>query len=505
MSFAAQEEAIVATSTQSRGSLIEELSIHYVPVTERFGKPRDQFTIWFAGNVGAISLFFGSLSIALGLTLPWAIIAIFVGYTCGAFICAFHAVQGPRLGVPQMIQSRGQFGFYAAGLFFLATFLLQFGYTAAQTVIQGQAMNVAVPSVKILPWLFIFTIPTIVVAIFGYRWVHRWQRWATVVVGITMLVMLIQALLYKTGLSNAETSWAHPALALFALVTAIYLIGMASWAPNISDYSRYLPEKVSPSRVFWAIFLGMVTAGVGGAAIGAYITALLPKASLFGAVQTISGTAIVVIMALSLISTNVLTAYTGMLSLTSALSTFHRIPVSRLIRVVGVLATAGAGLIAAALGYNSFLASFENFLDVLLFVFIPWSAVNLFDYYFVKKGKYNVQAFFDRHGEYRGFRVIPVVMYAVGLGVELLFINQTFYVGPLVSALHGVDISWIVGFVVPFGLYWVVARLWPELSGVNVAIGKRGAVDVSMETDFLRASPSARAIDDAATAETPTD
>jgi NCS1 family nucleobase:cation symporter-1 len=198
-----------------------------------------------------------------------------------------------------------------------------------------------------------------------------------------------------------------------------------------------------------------------------------------------------------------------MLSLTSALSTFQPVPVSKLIRIIGVIITAGAALIAAALGYNSFLTSFQNFLNVLLFVFIPWSAVNLFDYYFVRKGEYNIQAFFDRHGEYRGFRIIPVLVYVVGLGAELLFINQTFYVGPVVSALGGVDISWIVGFIVPFALYWAVARLWPQLAGVNVALGTHGALDVSTETDFLLrgspAKPAAGTVSDTAAAEAPTE
>ena len=294
----------------------------------------------------------------------------------------------------------------------------------------------------------------------------------------------------QTGLSHAEGSFSAPPLAIFALVTAIYLIAIASWAPNVSDYSRYLPEDVSFARTFWAIFLGMLTSGV-IAGIGAFVTALLPKASLFAAVQSISGGTVVVIMALSLIGTNVLTTYTGMLSLASALSTFKQVPVSKLIRIAGVVVTAGAALIAAAVGYTSFLTSFENFLDVLLFVFIPWSAVNLFDYYFVKKGQYNIRGFFERDGEYRGFRVVPVVIYVIGLGVELLFINQTFYVGPLVSALGGVDISWIVGFVVPFALYYIVASYWPQLAGVNVALSEGGGLDVSLEPEFFTGTPAA--------------
>jgi NCS1 family nucleobase:cation symporter-1 len=481
----------VATIRQEkRTPWIEDLSIHYVPKSERHGKPRDQFTVWFGGNFGAIGLFTGSLSIVLGLSLPWAIIAIALGFIFGALICAFHAMQGPRLGVPQMIQSRGQFGFYGAGILFLATFLLEFGYTAAQTVLQGQALNVVVPSVSIPVWLVIFTVPTILLAVFGYDWIHHWARLVTVALFVTVLIMFIQALNSSHGLAPAETSWTAPNLALFALVVAIYLILIASWAPNISDYSRYLPETTSSARTFWAVFLGLATSGV-ISCMGAYLTALLPKASLFGAVQSISGSAVVVILALSLIATNVLTTYTGMLSLTSALSTFKQVPISKLVRVAGIVITAGAGLLAAALGYRTFLTSFENFLYVLLFVFIPWSAVNLCDYYFVRKGSYSIEGFFDPNGEYRGFRLVPVSMYLIGVGIELLFINQTFYVGPLVSALGGVDISWIVGFLVPFGLFYVVAKLWPDAAGVNLAV-EQGHLDAFVKTDFLR-TPAAAA------------
>jgi NCS1 family nucleobase:cation symporter-1 len=389
-----------------------------------------------------------------------------------------------------MIQSRGQFGFYGAGILFLATFLLEFGYTAAQTVLQGQALNVVVPSVSIPVWLVIFTVPTILLAVFGYDWIHHWARLVTVALFVTVLIMFIQALNSSHGLAPAETSWTAPNLALFALVVAIYLILIASWAPNISDYSRYLPETTSSARTFWAVFLGLATSGV-ISCMGAYLTALLPKASLFGAVQSISGSAVVVILALSLIATNVLTTYTGMLSLTSALSTFKQVPISKLVRVAGIVITAGAGLLAAALGYRTFLTSFENFLYFLLFVFIPWSAVNLCDYYFVRKGSYSIEGFFDPNGEYRGFRLVPVSMYLIGVGIELLFINQTFYVGPLVSALGGVDISWIVGFLVPFGLFYVVAKLWPDAAGVNLAV-EQGHLDAFVKTDFLR-TPAAAA------------
>ena len=69
-----------------------------------------------------------------------------------------------------------------------------------------------------------------------------------------------------------------------------------------------------------------------------------------------------------------------------------------------------------------------------------------------------MEEFFDPDGVYGKIQVRTAVCYVIGLVVELLFVSQTFYQGPLLSAVGGVDISWILGFVVPFVLYWAVAR-----------------------------------------------
>ena len=47
-----------------------------------------------------------------------------------------------------------------------------------------------------------------------------------------------------------------------------------------------------------------------------------------------------------------------------------------------------------------------------------------------------------------------------GVLVQLPFIATKFYTGPLVAALGGVDISWIIGLVLPAALYYVCAKKW---------------------------------------------
>ena len=50
---------------------------------------------------------------------------------------ALHPAQGPRLGIPQMIQSRAQFGFYGAVVPILLVIMMYIGFFASSGVLGG--------------------------------------------------------------------------------------------------------------------------------------------------------------------------------------------------------------------------------------------------------------------------------------------------------------------------------------------------------------------------------
>ena len=129
-----------------------------------------------------------------------------------------------------------------------------------------------------------------------------------------------------------------------------------------------------------------------------------------------------------------------------------------------VIVTA-VGVVVALLGYKSFVANLSNFLDVLLVIFIPWSAVNLADYFVVRRGRYDVGAFFVPHSQYGTFAWRGLAAYVIGLAVEWPFVSQPDYTGPLVHSLGGADISWIVGWFVTAGVYIGLVRLVPDRNG----------------------------------------
>ncbi|MGH3194468.1 MAG: hypothetical protein ACRDNT_00735 [Streptosporangiaceae bacterium] len=93
------------------------------------------------------------------------------------------------------------------------------------------------------------------IGIFGYRWIHRVIQVTVVVVGLSMIIMLIQGLRYGS-LPAKETTMAAPTAGLFLAGAALLVIDMLSWAPFVSDYTRYLPVNTSGRRLFWAIYAG---------------------------------------------------------------------------------------------------------------------------------------------------------------------------------------------------------------------------------------------------------
>ena len=75
------------------------------------------------------------------------------------------------------------------------------------------------------------------------------------------------------------------------------------------------------------------------------------------------------------------------------------------------------------------------------------------DYYLVKRGRCDVQSFFTPDGICGRIQWWASICYVITLAVQVPFLDQLFYVGPLVSSLGGADISWIVGVGVASLLY----------------------------------------------------
>jgi NCS1 family nucleobase:cation symporter-1 len=451
-----------------RAAEIEINSIQPIPDGERYGTVGQQWRLWYACNANFFCIVLGSFAVLLGLNLFWAIVAIVIGSVIGGVLTALHAVQGPRLGVPQMIQSRGQFGFYFGVVLFLMGILLDVGFMGGALVVGAQSLQEVVPGLHVQAWIVIYSLPCVVLAVWGYRLIHAVQPYLVVVMTGVWAAMLGLIIASGDHLAKGMGGTHLASFPIFLVVVGLFFMNQLSWAIYVSDYSRYMPRDTSAPRVFTAVAVGSTVSTVAFCALGAWVTAIAPTAA--SPVTVIAGVAgkwVLWFSALSLIAGAAMNAYTGMLSWESVRSTWQRVGLSRLARMIGVLLVSAVALVLALVGWRSFVTTFTNFLDVLLFVFVPWSLINLVDFYLVQRERYDVPSFYTPRGIYGGWRWVAVIPYLIAVGLELLFVNQADLKGPLVNALGGADISWIVGGVAaPVG-YLIAVRIagWGDGGG----------------------------------------
>jgi purine-cytosine permease-like protein len=154
---------------------IETRSIDYIPLAERHGKVRDVWPVWFSGGAQLGTLATGMVSVELGLNLAWSTVAILLGSAFGTLFMALHSTQGPQLGLPQMIQSRPQFGRHGALLVWAVALVTYIGFNAFGPVLAAQTVRQIVglePTATIL----LFTAGSLALAVFGYDSIHSAQR-----------------------------------------------------------------------------------------------------------------------------------------------------------------------------------------------------------------------------------------------------------------------------------------------------------------------------------------
>jgi NCS1 family nucleobase:cation symporter-1 len=456
----------MATSSAGRpgvGDAIEQHSIDYIPEAERHGKPYRLFFVWWSSNMQMTTVLTGVLAAVFGLSFLWALVAIVAGIAIGGLVMALHSAQGPILGIPQMIQSRAQFGFIGAIVPVAVAVIMYVGFFAASNLLGGQAISAAAPSVPLSAGILICAVLTTVLAVFGYDHIHRWAQ----IFGWIFLVSFaaLTVSLWARGLVPASVwRFGHFTTGPFLLMLATSAIWIISYAVYVSDYSRYLPARVPTSQTFWYTYWGGAISSAWLLALGALLGVIIPKAvsdttavtlSLAGPVRI----PLMVVIAAGVIFVDALNAYGASLCLLTITEQGRRVlGMGRPARVGTLIAIGLAGALLGIFGSAHFITEYSDFLFLLLYFLIPWSAINLVDFYLISRGRYDLPSFFDLRGQYGGIRTWAVTSYLIGFLAEIPFMNTTLYEGPLAKAMGGGDVSWVFGLIVAGALYVGGAR-----------------------------------------------
>ncbi|WP_344478283.1 cytosine permease, partial [Kineococcus aurantiacus] len=154
-----------------RSSAIEVRSLDWVPTAERHGKVWLQGPFWFLGNFQPFTVAIGLIGPAVGLSLGWTAVAGIAGILFGTFFMAFHATQGARLGLPQMIQSRAQFGYSGVLVPLIGSLITFVAFNVVDTVIIGAGLQGIFGWNPVVVGIVISVVAT-VLAIYGHDWLH---------------------------------------------------------------------------------------------------------------------------------------------------------------------------------------------------------------------------------------------------------------------------------------------------------------------------------------------
>ncbi|KAA0084569.1 cytosine permease [Mycolicibacterium sp. P9-64] len=445
--------------------LIETRSIDYVPLRERKGRLTDQATIWFAGSAQLLSLATGAIGIGLGLNLVWTLVALAVGTVIGTIPVSAHATQGPHLGLPQMVQTRPQFGRYGALFIWVVAIVVYWGYI----VLGGNLLGVTAEQLgwgSAQPWAVITGLACVVLAVFGYHWLHVAQRVITIALVVVLVIYVIGLVVGGLIPAGAFTLSGTFDLAPFLIVVSAATSYQLSWAFFVSDYSRYMPPD-TPRRaiVAWTsagLFFGVFSFE----AVGAVCAAMLPADGIIPGLATTGdlvfkplGATMLITGGLGLLGLMAMCVYGGSLTLITALDSVRPVTPTRRIRVVTILLVGVTATVAGALLPADFLnTSFATILAVLAYLMAPWTAINLTDFFLVRRGRYSVTEMFKPDGIYGTWNLRGIAAYAVTFVVMIPFMNLSFFQGPIAAAMGGIDVAFFVGIPVGGAIYWLLCR-----------------------------------------------
>jgi len=270
------------------------------------------------------------------------------------------------------------------------------------------------------------------------------------------------------------TQGSFSAVGFFKMVSmgALWQLG---YAPYVSDYSRYLPPDSGPRQAFWACYWGTTLGAVLPMILGAMIGPAVVDGNVVTAIAHLAGQrvsfVIMLLLAPGVAVAGAICLYGGSLAMITLGHTL--VPGWRITHRARIAIASGIFLVALLIsiaGAANFLPLYSHFNELLLYLMVPWTAVNLIDYYLIRFGDYHVPSFFAPDGGVYGYyNVTALACYLVGVLVQIPFIATDFYTGPLARALGGVDVSWVVGIAVVSPVYYFAVRSFQRSAPATVA------------------------------------
>jgi nucleobase:cation symporter-1, NCS1 family len=446
---------------------IEARGIDRIPEVERHGTARELLLLWMAPNIIYLDIILGGAMIKLGLRI-WSAIAVIVAGNAYWLLVGLVSVSGARSGTPGSVVMRSMFGVRAnRGNVAVCVWGVMVAYEAVNLSVGALAGFALIQSVGIglkggwkLAMVSAISIATITISVYGHATIVKLSGYFTLGLALcfAMLAWFVLGhanLRYSAaGPANAASTWAAVTVGLVIIASS-----PLSW-PTGADYTRYLPAGTSAfGIVVWTTlgaFIPAVLISILGALAGTAVDMTDPQTSFAAILPKWFYPVFLLVIIISSITNNVLTAYSSGLALQAVGIKARR---SVTVSIDGIVAVS---LTIYALFVSNFFDTLNNFLSLSVAILGPCIAIYVTDS-LLRRNQYDGLQLSDesRNSSFwysHGVRWSGVTAEAIGTLAALFCINSPVFVGPVARALKGSDLSAVVGPVTAACVYFALTR-----------------------------------------------
>ncbi|KAJ3806385.1 permease for cytosine/purines, uracil, thiamine, allantoin-domain-containing protein [Lentinula aff. lateritia] len=437
--------------------------------------PSDQhslsaFWMWLAANMTIVTFSLGCLGGPV-FSLSFkdaALTIIFFNLLCNLPV-AYFSTWGPKLGLRQLTLSKFSFGYFTSQVPIILNCIACVGWSVVNSIVGAQTLR-AVSTAHQIPTaaaIVVIAIGPIAISFMGYRVVHLYEQYAWI--PITRFI--------ESDFRSSGTIEIGNVLS-FGATIAGSAIGWVSYA---ADYTVRMPEDMSSVKIFFWAYLGLnvpliLIEVLGAAAVSTFnqkatwadayaensVGGLL-GAGLAGPMGGL-GSFLLVIMALSIIATNIPAIYSLALTFQNIHPYAQAIP-----RIFIVIIGSVVYIILAIAGASHFVEWLETMLDILAYWLAIFSAILIEEHLIFRRGKwsnYNPE-------DYNNWRKLPLgvasfIALSCGVAGAVLGMAQSWYIGIIAGMIgypaFGGDIGFELAFVFSAIVYpplrWIEKKYW---------------------------------------------
>ncbi|KAJ4477121.1 permease for cytosine/purines, uracil, thiamine, allantoin-domain-containing protein [Lentinula lateritia] len=457
---------------------VEARGIERVPPDQRTQmSPLSAFWMWLAANMTITTFSLGCLGgpvFSLGFR-DAALTIIFFNLLCNIPV-AYFSTWGPKLGLRQLTLSKFSFGYFTSQIPIILNCIACVGGSVINSIVGAQTLR-AVSTAHQIPTaaaIVVIAIGPITISFMGYRVVHLYEQYAWIPI----------AHFIESDFGSSGTFGAGDVVSFGATIGASHALPPSSFGTNVcplragfaigwvsyaADYTVRMPEDMSSVKIFFWTYLGLsvpliLVEILGAAAMSTFnqkttwadayaensVGGLL-GAGLAGPMGGF-GSFLLIIMALSIIATNIPTMYSLALTFQNIHPYAQAIP-----RIFIVIIGSVVYIILAIAGASHFVGWLETILDMLAYWFAIFSAILIEEHLIFRRGKwsnYNPE-------DYNNWRKLPLgvasfIALSCGVAGAVLGMAQPWYIGVIGRMIGNPESGGDIGFELAFAFSAIV-------------------------------------------------